>query len=370
MYRLTTVKTHKASILARERDVAAREASLLSRESQLTTLTTLLATKETELVSLRALLSTAETNHQRKVREALLKREEELRAQVLKHEAEVALRMARREEEIMEAVQKREEEIGCMWARWERETREEMCRAVEERMEWVKVRTEELEREKVEVERMRVEMEERLGRVDEVEGESKRRRSSLGSSRCGRSESYQPLEEVKNLIAPLRFSLSGDSSSEFFNQTPIRPSSSSSSSSTLKQTKQPTFETPINRTEGTSLPEMPSAMKGVILTSTGESLQTPRTHTHTHMYNVADSSEVSRLFEETPRVSLNFAKIFDFEEGETLEGLKRKVADQTNVQPKRQKILGIKKANGGLPTDGDLLSDCLLKPGQRHMVLG
>ena len=70
-----------------------------------------------------------------------------------------------------------------MWARWERETREEMCRAVEERMEWVKVRTEELEREKVEVERMRVEMEERLGRVDEVEGESKRRRSSLGRER-------------------------------------------------------------------------------------------------------------------------------------------------------------------------------------------
>ncbi|KAI0808891.1 hypothetical protein BC629DRAFT_1437164 [Irpex lacteus] len=100
----------------------------------------------------------AETKHQQKVREALLKREEELRAMVVKHEAEVAERMARREEEIMEAVRKREEEIGRMWSEWERETREGMCRAVEERMEWVRVRSEELEREREEVEGMRGEV--------------------------------------------------------------------------------------------------------------------------------------------------------------------------------------------------------------------
>ncbi|KAI0085015.1 kinase-like domain-containing protein [Irpex rosettiformis] len=293
---LTVVKTHKATVLAREREVAAREASLLERESQITSLTGLLSDKDAEIASLRGLLSTAESNHQRKVREALLKREDELRGQVLKHEAEVATRMARREEEIMEAVTKREEEIAAMWAGWERETREGMCRAVEERMEWVKTQTEELEREKGEVEAMKEELEERLAKVEEVERRASSR-GELGSSttRSGREKTYQPLDEVKNLMAPLRFSAS--TSSDFLQQTPIRPSSAKSP---------PVFETPISRTEAACMPEMPSAMKGVILTSTGESLATPAPAVHAE-------SEFAKLFNETPRVSLNFAKIFDFD---------------------------------------------------------
>ena len=59
-----------------------------------------------------------------------------------------------------------------------------------------------------------------------------------------------------------------------------------------------------------------------------------------------------------------------FAGSETLEGLKRKIEEQTNVLPKRQKILGIKKVGGGLPGDGDALSECALKTGQRYMVLG
>ena len=44
----------------------------------------------------------------------------------------------------------------------------------------------------------------------------------------------------------------------------------------------------------------PSAMKGVILTSTGETLETPT------------PTEFANIFKGTPKVGLNFAKIFDF----------------------------------------------------------
>jgi len=48
---------------------------------------------------------------------------------------------------------------------------------------------------------------------------------------------------------------------------------------------------------------MPSAMKGVVLTSTGETLATP------------SQAELVNLFKCSPKVGLNFAKIFDFECG-------------------------------------------------------
>ena len=50
---------------------------------------------------------------------------------------------------------------------------------------------------------------------------------------------------------------------------------------------------------------MPSAMKGVILTSTGEILATP------------PPTELVNLFKCSPNVGLNFGKIFDFEEGDS-----------------------------------------------------
>ena len=49
---------------------------------------------------------------------------------------------------------------------------------------------------------------------------------------------------------------------------------------------------------------IPSAMKGVVLTSTGESLNTPA------------PTALSKLFDASPKVGLNFTKIFDFDEGE------------------------------------------------------
>ena len=55
---------------------------------------------------------------------------------------------------------------------------------------------------------------------------------------------------------------------------------------------------------------------------------------------------------------------------ETVSSLKRKIEEQTRVQPKRQKLLGLKAKNGKLPTDDALLSELLLKPGQKIMLMG
>jgi hypothetical protein len=63
------------------------------------------------------------------------------------------------------------------------------------------------------------------------------------------------------------------------------------------------LETPVNRnTARLSSEPMPSAMKGIILTSTGEPLATPK------------PTELSTIFVKSPRVGLNFARIFDFGE--------------------------------------------------------
>ncbi|KIP02581.1 hypothetical protein PHLGIDRAFT_26519 [Phlebiopsis gigantea 11061_1 CR5-6] len=268
---LNQVKVHKSNVVGRERDVAAREAAVAEKEGQLTTL---LAQKDAELGTLRALLATAEQTHQTKVREALLKREDELRAMVLKQEADVALRMARREEEIMDAVRRREEDIAKMWADWERETREGMVRAVEERMAWVAERTDDLERERDRL----------LGVQAELERRCEQAEKELAASR---SHGKTPLENVKNLMRQPLWE-------EPLQQTPLRPE---------RFAKPPEFETPMNK--AASAPRdcvpPPSAMKGVVLTSTGERLATP------------SPAEFARLFMQTPKVSLNFAQIFDFD---------------------------------------------------------
>ncbi len=59
------------------------------------------------------------------------------------------------------------------------------------------------------------------------------------------------------------------------------------------------------------------------------------------------------------------------EQGDTVGELKRKIESQTEVQPKRQKLLGLKaKAGGGLPADSVPVSDLLLKPGMKVMMMG
>ena len=56
---------------------------------------------------------------------------------------------------------------------------------------------------------------------------------------------------------------------------------------------------------------------------------------------------------------------------ETVEGLKRKLAAQTNVPEKRQKLLGLKTLAGKPPlTDDTPIYDLALKPNQKIMLLG
>ncbi len=57
-------------------------------------------------------------------------------------------------------------------------------------------------------------------------------------------------------------------------------------------------------------------------------------------------------------------------EDDTVQSLKRKIQDETNVQPQRQKLLGLKRRAGGMPGDDDPVSGLLLKDGQKIMMMG
>ncbi|KAH9895184.1 kinase-like domain-containing protein [Cubamyces lactineus] len=290
---LNAVKGHKAALLAKERDLMTRETVLADREAKITAV---VAQKDEEIASLRALLATAESTLQQRVRAAVARRDEELRAMVLKQEEEVAARMARREEEIMEAVRRREEDVARMWADWERQTREGMGRAVEERMEWVQQRSDELEAERERLDSVRKELEAKMKALEASAA------ASNGVSER-RTRSKNPLEEVKNLMAPLsRLANEPD-------HAPMAPPA---------MQKMPMFETPMPTKCADLITDLaappPSAMKGVILTATGEPVATP------------SPAELAKLFVDTPKVGLNFAKIFDFDtededDGDGADGL-------------------------------------------------
>ncbi|KAI0949008.1 hypothetical protein AcW1_008727 [Taiwanofungus camphoratus] len=281
---LNAVKSHKATLLAKERDLVAREAAAAEKDAAIVALQARIAQKDEELVSLRTMAASAEAAFQERVRQAVAARDGELRAAVLKQEAEVAARMARREEEIMDAVRRREDEIARMWAEWERQTRESMGKAVEERMEWVREQADEIEREREKLGQVRVELERKMATLQGAEKEKKGPKAKT------------PLEEVKNILAPL--ARLADSPAN----TPIRAP---------QVTKPPLFETPRAATrEAPFAADLvpPSAMKGVILTATGEPVATPT------------PAELAKLFVETPKVGLNFAKIFDFDSDAESDG--------------------------------------------------
>ncbi|RPD59747.1 kinase-like protein [Lentinus tigrinus ALCF2SS1-7] len=269
---LNTVKAHKSALLSKERDLIARETALVDREAKMVAL---VAQKDEELTSLRSVIAEADSTLQQRVREAIARRDEELRAMVIKKEAEVAARMAHREQEIMEAVSRREEDMTRMWAEWERQTREAMGRAVDERMEWVQQQANELEQERERLEIVKAELEAKMKALEAPAGER-------------RIRSKNPLEEVKNIMAPL--SRLADSPEPI--KTASRPPA-----------KLPVFQTPLPTKSVNLLNDMapPSAMKGVILTTTGEPVATPT------------PAELAKLFVDTPKVGLNFAKIFDFD---------------------------------------------------------
>ena len=82
----------------------------------------------------------------------------------------------------------------------------------------------------------------------------------------------------------------------------LRTSALQPTSRPVSSTKIPSLETPVSRPAYVDF--IPSAMKGIVLTSTGESLATP------------SQAELVNLFNCSPKVGLNFAKIFDFETGD------------------------------------------------------
>lgn len=55
---------------------------------------------------------------------------------------------------------------------------------------------------------------------------------------------------------------------------------------------------------------------------------------------------------------------------ETVVGIKRKLEASTTVQPRRQKILGLKASDGKPAGDDCAVGDLLLKPGATYMLLG
>lgn len=164
-----------------------------------------------------------------------------------------------------------------------------------------------------------------LVREESVEGREKEVESRERAVASSKGRNGKPLEEVKNLgptfrrgphetpvsrranansaIPPSSSTSSASSSSSVTNtQATPRPTSSNpmpSSATFATQLNYPSsvLETPITRPSYTDT--LPSAMKGVVLTTTGEVVSTPH------------PNELSNLFNSSPKVGLDFAKIFD-----------------------------------------------------------
>ncbi|KAK2466540.1 hypothetical protein APHAL10511_001402 [Amanita phalloides] len=285
---LTAVKAHRATVSHKEREVLVREAALHEKERHLAAL---LAQKDAELASLQK--HVAHIQHragvqrytqqdvEAAVRNAVARREEELRVAVMRREEEVKAAMAKREEEIAGAVKKREMEVCESWARRE----VEITKEVEIWRREMEKREEELKVEEVRLSSTREELEAKVTMLEEWVKDTERKGKT-------------PLEEVKNLLMPSARKVTRER----------RPSLDATPKATkrLSQTFPP-IETPGSRAMFSDF--APSAMKGVVLTSTGEVLETPT------------PTEVGLIFKVTPKVGLNFAKIFEFgaDESRTLD---------------------------------------------------
>lgn len=205
------------------------------------------------------------------IRVAIHAREEELRVLIQAREEEVAAANARREEEIIASVNAREKEFCDAWRE-----REE---AMEERIRWCQSREQDLAEEERRVNAVREEVEERMAEWSRTRG--------TGRTVKDEKTTKTPFEEVKNVLEPL-------------NRLPTHPC-----------TPGPPKLHP------RAFPTPGSAMKGVVLTATGEILNTPAP---------------SALFAKTPKVVLNFAKIFDFEDDENVEEDTASPSQRRNVR--------------------------------------
>lgn len=268
VYRLSTVKTHKSAVIEKEREISARETALTDREAKFTAL---VVEKDAEIHRLHNLISKAQSQLDARIRDAVGKREEELRVAVRKREEEVAAAMARREEEILAAVRQREQEIFDAWRTREEKIKAEAEAMIAEKMQWIAAKEADLEVEQSRLSDVQKDLEAKLAMLSSQEGKGRKEKT--------------PLEEVKNLLAPL-VQLTGHGHTH---EKRIANDYSN-------------MATPVNRNVAWPAQDcMPSAMKGVVLTQTGQPLATPT------------PAELANLFVNSPKVGLNFAKIFDFE---------------------------------------------------------
>ncbi|KAI9455262.1 kinase-like domain-containing protein [Lactarius psammicola] len=249
---LDNVKTHRAALVEREREVVARESALASLEAAQNAA---ISMKDSEIASLQAQLAELAASIPAQMEQAVAYREQELRSAVLDYEKVVELRVQRREQEIMEAVRVREAEMCEAWQSHETMLRAAFQTELEER--W--------RAEQERLEHMREEIEEKTRALEE-------------SQRKGQKKDKTPLEEVKNILAPLA-QLAKDPQS-----TP-RPYMTSPTRASRRL-----FETPADRATPRAFP-LASAMKGVILTTTGEPLPTP-----------TPSARLVELLTDSPRV--------------------------------------------------------------------
>jgi len=138
---LSIVKTHRAAVIEKEREISARETALAEREAKLTAL---VAEKDAEIHRLHNLVSTAQSQLDARIREETDRREEELRVAIRKCEVEVSATMARREEEILSAGWLREQEIIGAW-RSRKEQIKEAEEMIAERRQWIAAKETDLE---------------------------------------------------------------------------------------------------------------------------------------------------------------------------------------------------------------------------------
>ncbi|KAI0028441.1 kinase-like domain-containing protein [Vararia minispora EC-137] len=306
------VKAIKANLQERERNVLVRETALSQREA---VHAATMKQHETEIASLQARVTDVQATVSVQIQKAIVAREDELRIAVLRREEEVAAAMQKREEEILAAVHKREQEIEEAWRRREMEIREESERETEER--W----REEWER----LDAMRREVEDSMQKLEEAQKKSTSPALFPEEDRqltvTGRRDKA-PLEEVKNILEPL---------SHFSKEpTPRRRSSA--------------YVTPQNTAAKPIFP-LASAMKGVILTSSGEALATPT------------PSELAKFFVASPKASFGFAKIFgdddsDKEADEDEDENQTVVPTQAPVPRSPTKKVMVKAASTGTVSSG------------------
>ncbi|KAF7308809.1 Protein kinase domain-containing protein [Mycena kentingensis (nom. inval.)] len=291
---LNTLKSHRAALVVRERELVGRENALNDKETQITEM---IQNRDAQIHLLQTQLQETQSQlHQAQqhiesqpslsdIQAAVKQREEELRVLVLKREEEVSRSMQRREDEIMEAIRRREGEVLEAWSKREEVLREEFRAILDGELE---------AREKIYEEREA----EILRREAAVEDEEK----SLASTKKLLDEKMKTLEDSKKDRAPLD-EIQNILSRAAHHETPKAPIPLRPHARTGSASRQ--LSTPVPRNSHMS------AMKGVVLTTTGEALATPSP------VELAAMFDLTRRFEDevmaSPRVGLNFAQVFDLD---------------------------------------------------------